>query len=186
MTLNYCRNNFSAKRQEAQPPKGQMSNKERQLQRIETDKNFYNSHEWFELKNEVLKRDGYRCRYCGGSAITADHITPRSRRGADTLDNLAATCNDCNQWFRGMPFDTFEEKYQHFQKFTDEKVKKEIEAYKLATKGKSGTVRRAIRKSFTEQGKATRRTSRKYQCKSCGRTSREGKGWKNTTSCMYH
>ena len=49
---------------------------------------------------EVLRRDGYACRYCGAKApdvkLTVDHVTPVSLGGADTPDNLVACCQDCN------------------------------------------------------------------------------------------
>ena len=44
----------------------------------------------------VLRRDGSRCAYCGGSATTIDHINPRSRGGEDTWENLVACCLRCN------------------------------------------------------------------------------------------
>jgi 5-methylcytosine-specific restriction endonuclease McrA len=44
----------------------------------------------------VLRRDGQRCGYCGGSATTIDHVLPRSRGGQDTWENLVACCLKCN------------------------------------------------------------------------------------------
>ncbi len=44
----------------------------------------------------VLRRDGHRCAYCGKSASTIDHVTPRSRGGQDTWTNLVACCLRCN------------------------------------------------------------------------------------------
>jgi 5-methylcytosine-specific restriction endonuclease McrA len=44
----------------------------------------------------VLRRDANRCCYCGTHATTIDHITPRSRGGQDTWENLAACCLRCN------------------------------------------------------------------------------------------
>ena len=44
----------------------------------------------------VLRRDSNRCGYCGNSASTIDHVTPRSRGGADTWENLVACCLSCN------------------------------------------------------------------------------------------
>ncbi len=44
----------------------------------------------------VLRRDGQRCGYCGGSASTIDHVLPRSRGGADSWENLVACCLRCN------------------------------------------------------------------------------------------
>lgn len=48
----------------------------------------------------VLKRDNYRCIYCGchaGAGATVDHIIPRSRGGRDSWTNTACACERCNQ-----------------------------------------------------------------------------------------
>ncbi|MBP0460407.1 HNH endonuclease [Streptomyces montanisoli] len=44
----------------------------------------------------VLVRDGHRCAYCGRRASTVDHVTPRSRGGADSWLNTVASCAECN------------------------------------------------------------------------------------------
>ncbi|THG29856.1 HNH endonuclease [Naasia lichenicola] len=44
----------------------------------------------------VLRRDAWRCGYCGHSASTIDHVLPRSRGGADSWENLVACCLRCN------------------------------------------------------------------------------------------
>ena len=50
------------------------------------------------LTAAVLRRDGYRCRWCGGVATSADHYpVPRSAGGPDTLSNLVAACLPCNK-----------------------------------------------------------------------------------------
>ena len=62
---------------------------------------FYTSTEWRAVREQVLLRDLYTCKYCGkslfGSDATVDHIVARSEGGAD-LDprNLAAACRSCN------------------------------------------------------------------------------------------
>ncbi|MFJ6561989.1 HNH endonuclease [Streptomyces sp. NPDC091412] len=52
------------------------------------------------LRFEVLRRDGFRCRYCGVTAadaeLTVDHVTPIALGGADALDNLVTACGPCN------------------------------------------------------------------------------------------
>lgn len=40
---------------------------------------------------EVLKRDGFQCRYCGRN------IVPLAAGGANDLDNLVTACQACNQ-----------------------------------------------------------------------------------------
>ena len=45
----------------------------------------------------VLRRDGYRCAWCGGVATSADHVIARHNGGTDDLGNLVASCLPCNQ-----------------------------------------------------------------------------------------
>ncbi|HOQ54045.1 MAG TPA: HNH endonuclease [Micropruina sp.] len=44
----------------------------------------------------VLRRDGFRCAYCGRRAATRDHVVPRSQGGPSTWLNLVAACASCN------------------------------------------------------------------------------------------
>jgi hypothetical protein len=51
----------------------------------------------------VMRRDGFRCRYCGKSPAThagvelvLDHVQPWSRGGETNLDNLKTSCVKCN------------------------------------------------------------------------------------------
>ncbi len=49
-------------------------------------------------RKNILRRDGYRCQYCGTttSPLTVDHVIPRSRGGADSWENLTCACVKCN------------------------------------------------------------------------------------------
>jgi hypothetical protein len=51
------------------------------------------------LKEKILKRDEYRCRFCGSrNRLTIDHIFPLSRGGHPTKKaNLLTACTPCNQ-----------------------------------------------------------------------------------------
>jgi hypothetical protein len=51
---------------------------------------------WKRLSAAVLRRDNFVCRYCGGSATTADHVVPKSKGGSDAMSNLVAACRSCN------------------------------------------------------------------------------------------
>jgi len=45
----------------------------------------------------VMKRDGYKCLYCGATEnLTIDHIHPASRGGVDSWENLCSCCGSCN------------------------------------------------------------------------------------------
>ncbi|MEM7094364.1 MAG: HNH endonuclease [Actinomycetota bacterium] len=44
----------------------------------------------------VFARDGHKCQYCGGRAENIDHVTPRSRGGPHTWENVVAACKACN------------------------------------------------------------------------------------------
>ncbi len=48
-------------------------------------------------RRNVLRRDRFRCQYCGAAdRLTLDHVMPKSRGGRDTWDNLVAACVPCN------------------------------------------------------------------------------------------
>lgn len=49
-------------------------------------------------RREVFVRDRYTCQYCGSmhGDLTLDHVTPRSRGGAHTWENLVTACRACN------------------------------------------------------------------------------------------
>lgn len=52
------------------------------------------------MRFETLKRDGFTCQYCGGTApdvtLTVDHVIPVALGGEDVPENLVAACRDCN------------------------------------------------------------------------------------------
>ena len=51
-------------------------------------------------RRSVLARDGHSCQYCGrqfpASKLSLDHVTPRSRGGATTWENVVCACLKCN------------------------------------------------------------------------------------------
>ena len=48
-------------------------------------------------RQNIYKRDGYRCVYCGGrEKLTLDHVIPRSKGGRDSWHNLVTACQRCN------------------------------------------------------------------------------------------
>ena len=44
----------------------------------------------------LMRRDNYRCAYCGRHAETIDHVLPRSRGGQHAWENCVASCTMCN------------------------------------------------------------------------------------------
>jgi|LakMenE18May11ns_1017448.scaffolds.fasta_scaffold9737470_3 5-methylcytosine-specific restriction endonuclease McrA len=68
-----------------------------------TNKTFYDTREWKELRYQALKIYGPRCQCCGASpadgiVIHVDHIKPRSKYPELELDikNLQILCEPCN------------------------------------------------------------------------------------------
>ena len=49
-------------------------------------------------RHNILRRDGYRCQYCGTSKtpLTIDHVIPKTKGGQDTWENLVCACVKCN------------------------------------------------------------------------------------------
>jgi 5-methylcytosine-specific restriction endonuclease McrA len=54
----------------------------------------------FNLRKQVIERDGYRCVYCDddltNSEVHLDHVIPESHGGPTSYDNLQVTCRKCN------------------------------------------------------------------------------------------
>ena len=44
----------------------------------------------------LMRRDNYKCAYCGRRAETIDHVIPRSRGGQHAWENCVASCTICN------------------------------------------------------------------------------------------
>lgn len=54
-----------------------------------------------EIKEEIFKRDKYKCVVCGrgrkdGVEICADHIKPKDKGGDNSIDNGQTLCMECN------------------------------------------------------------------------------------------
>jgi 5-methylcytosine-specific restriction endonuclease McrA len=49
-------------------------------------------------RKNILRRDAYRCGYCGRSdlPLTIDHILPKAKGGTDSWENLICACTVCN------------------------------------------------------------------------------------------
>lgn len=51
-------------------------------------------------RENVFRRDGYRCQYCGESLapreLTFDHVIPRARGGRTGWENIVTCCRPCN------------------------------------------------------------------------------------------
>ncbi|WP_138993053.1 HNH endonuclease [Larkinella sp. C7] len=48
-------------------------------------------------RQNIFKRDGNRCQYCGKlEDLTLDHVLPKSRGGKTNWDNLITACKRCN------------------------------------------------------------------------------------------
>lgn len=62
----------------------------------------YGRNNYFKTRFEVLKRDKFRCQYCGRNPqednckLQVDHINPRANGGLNTVDNLITACSECN------------------------------------------------------------------------------------------
>ncbi len=52
-------------------------------------------------KGNIFWRDNYTCQYCAiefpENYLTLDHVTPRSKGGPKTWENIVTACKKCNQ-----------------------------------------------------------------------------------------
>ena len=79
------------RKRQVKPPKRKLPLEERVYSRVTT-----------RLRFAVLKRDGFKCMYCGHSprenevVLQMDHVVPQSKGGLTTYDNLVSSCRRCN------------------------------------------------------------------------------------------
>lgn len=61
------------------------------------------------LRFEILRRDGFRCTYCGASPaereLQVDHVIPAALGGTDDPQNLTTSCEPCNSGKSATPPD---------------------------------------------------------------------------------
>jgi len=60
-----------------------------------------------KIRFEVLKRDSFKCQYCGACApdvlLQVDHINPVAKGGDNDIINLITSCIKCNQGKSDIP-----------------------------------------------------------------------------------
>jgi 5-methylcytosine-specific restriction endonuclease McrA len=60
------------------------------------------SERYEQLRNEALRRDGWRCQSCGAmSNLEVHHKEFRSHSGDDSEQNLITVCRKCHQLVHG-------------------------------------------------------------------------------------
>ena len=48
-------------------------------------------------RDNVFKRDGFKCQYCGTEKeLTLDHLIPKAKGGKTSWNNLVTACKSCN------------------------------------------------------------------------------------------
>jgi 5-methylcytosine-specific restriction endonuclease McrA len=58
--------------------------------------------EYDELRERVLRRDSWRCQFCGSMTnLEVHHQQFRSQSGEDCEDNLITLCTDCHSFLHG-------------------------------------------------------------------------------------
>ena len=63
-----------------------------------------------KIRFDVFKRDNFTCQYCGRTppavVLELDHVIPKAKGGADSIDNYITACFDCNRGKRNHTLDT--------------------------------------------------------------------------------
>jgi len=60
--------------------------------------------EYGELREQVLRRDGWRCQFCGSTTnLEVHHQEFRSHSGPDDENNLITLCNPCHSSLHKQP-----------------------------------------------------------------------------------
>lgn len=70
----------------------------RDAERLKVRRDECDAETWAVISAAVLRRDGFRCRYCGTDegAMEADHVFPVIRGGRSFMSNLVCSCRPCN------------------------------------------------------------------------------------------
>ncbi len=93
---------------------------------------------------EILKRDQYKCRYCGADgtqsfdtwlSLSWDHLLPKGHPNRDNPDFIVAACNFCNT-ADNRYFDLAEKRGLKFDGLTAEQLVAQRLPYVLATREK--------------------------------------------------
>lgn len=58
---------------------------------------YLNSDAWQRKRYLVLKRDNWRCVYCGARATQVHHLRYAKNIGREPIDWLVSICNDCHK-----------------------------------------------------------------------------------------
>lgn len=156
--------------------------------------NFYATQEWHSIRDSVIKRDGGKCGYCGGTASQADHITARHYSDNDNHENLIAACRHCNRYFNSKVFESYEEKLAYFQKNVldvwNEYLERARKAELLIGKPLSEKQKRKGRMTMIAEGKFPIQPHKHgfdYQCLTCAAAEPAQKAkkqrWPNESMC---
>ena len=116
----------------------------------------------YTLREEVLKRDGYKCCVCGktkkdGVRLEIDHIIPVSKGGQSTISNLQTLCSSCNAKKNTLDKETFvkksiKEKLIAFRKKRSKEL--DIPAYYIFTNDELEDIIELMPKSVDELKKS--------------------------------
>lgn len=56
---------------------------------------YLSTEEWFDIRNRILKRDGFKCRKCGNPATQVHHLT-YEHLGHELDEDLISICRPCH------------------------------------------------------------------------------------------
>jgi len=73
--------------------------KESELSELETESKSIDEN----IRDTVLRRDDFKCRWCGREAENIHHMKFRSQGGSDNPINLVALCFDCHRKIHDPP-----------------------------------------------------------------------------------
>ena len=72
---------------------------------IHEDKSSNSQDKWWAIRQEVLKKYGYKCSKCGScNNVNVHHKIPLSKGGTNNIKNLIPLCRDCHEKIHGFKF----------------------------------------------------------------------------------
>lgn len=102
-----------------------------------------------KVRFDVFKRDVFTCQYCGSTppsiVLEIDHIIPVSAGGDNCIDNLVASCFDCNRGKGALSLDVSPESLTDKASLIAEK-RDQLKAYEKLLKANKASITRKVTK----------------------------------------
>lgn len=125
------------------------------------------------IRNRLAEAQNWHCCWCGvltvphpdqKNSATIEHVTPRSKGGADHPDNYAMSCSECNKKRGTMPADLFQDIIDGRLVIESELTKRErFRQHRAASNRRQETVLEMLRQGLPNQFPDNSKEAKMYE-----------------------